>query len=516
MKNTFYITTPIYYPSGKLHIGNAYTTVAADAMARYKRMRGFDVFFLTGTDEHGQKIQRKAEEVGTTPKAYVDEIVAGIKDLWQVLNINYDKFIRTTDDYHIKAVQDIFQKLYDQGDIYKSQYEGWYCTPCETFWTLSQLNEGNVCPDCGREVEKTKEESYFFKMSKYQDQLLEYIEAHPDFIQPQSRRNEMLSFIKSGLHDLAVSRTTFDWGIPVPFDPKHIVYVWLDALTNYINALSKEQMAKYWGEPTVHLVGKDIVRFHTVIWPTILMALDLPLPNQVFAHGWLMLDGGKMSKSKGNVVDPIVLSERYSVDAIRYFVLREMPFGADGNFSNESLINRINADLANDLGNLVSRTVAMIDKYFGGSVKATGVNEDVDNELKLIALGAAAETENMMDQMFFSNALAEGWKLISYCNKYIDLTLPWVLAKDEEKKPRLQQVLYNLAEAIKIASVLISPVMPETAEKIRNVLGFTAYSGWDADKAWNEQNQYRVTKSDALFPRLDLEKELSELGVWEG
>ncbi|HHU62730.1 MAG TPA: methionine--tRNA ligase [Clostridiales bacterium] len=512
---TFYITTPIYYPSDKLHIGHSYTTVAADAAARFKRMLGYDVHFLTGTDEHGQKIERIARDHGVTPKAYVDKIVAGIKELWDLLDISYDHFIRTTDDYHVKTVQKIFKKLYDQGDIYKSEYEGWYCTPCESFWTQHQLKEGN-CPDCGRPVELVKEESYFFRLSKYQDRLVKYIEEHPDFIQPQSRRNEMLNnFLKPGLEDLCVSRTSFKWGIPVTFDDDHVIYVWIDALSNYITALgylsdNPEKFERYW-PANVHLVGKEIVRFHTIIWPIMLMALGLELPKQVFGHGWLILEGGKMSKSKGNVVDPAVLVERYGVDAVRYFLLREVPFGADGVFSNEALVTRINADLANDLGNLLSRTVAMVDKYFGGVIPEPQTEEDVDSDLKRLALDTPNRVEELMDQLLFSKALAEIWRLIGRTNKYIDETMPWILAKEEDKRGRLGTVLYNLAECLRIIGVLIKPFMPNTPAKIFHQLGIAEGELTD----WSSVKEYgslpagtRVNRGEVIFPRLDIKKEL--------
>lgn len=517
-KKTYYISTPIYYPSGKLHIGHSYTTVAADAVSRYKRLTGYDVMFLTGTDEHGQKIQRKAEERGITPKQYVDEIVSGIKELWKLMKITNDKFIRTTDGEHVDAVQKIFRRLYDQGDIYKSEYEGWYCTPCESFWTKTQLVDGK-CPDCGREVELTKEESYFFRLSKYQDRLIKHIEENPDFIQPVSRQNEMLNnFLRPGLEDIAVSRTTFNWGVPVSFDDKHVVYVWIDALSNYITALGYSAQEdslfqKYW-PADVHLVGKEIVRFHTIIWPAMLMALELPLPKQVYGHGWLLLEGGKMSKSKGNVVDPQILVDKYGLDAIRYFLLREVPFGSDGVFSNEALINRINSDLANDLGNLVSRTVAMIDKYFGGSIPADKVSGEFDSELIGLVRETPAKVETLLDKLQFSTALSEIWKAVSRTNKYIDETMPWVLAKDEANGPRLAQVMYNLAETLRIIAILIQPCMPETPEKIWNQLGITDRSlvEWEKAKEWGVYPVgTSVNKGEVIFPRIDLKKELEEI-----
>ncbi len=518
---TFYITTPIYYPSGKLHIGHSYTTVAADAMARYKRMQGFDTMFLTGTDEHGLKIEQKAAAKGVTPKEYVDEIVAGIKDLWKLLNISNDKFIRTTDDYHEKAVQKIFEKLYKQGDIYKGHYEGHYCTPCEAFWTETQLKDGK-CPDCGGEVHLAKEEAYFFKLSKYADRLVEYYEAHPDFIQPISRKNEMINnFIKPGLEDLCVSRTSFTWGIPVTFDKGHIVYVWMDALSNYITAMGAfsdddSNFKKYW-PADVHLVGKEIVRFHTIIWPAILMALDLPLPKQVYGHGWLLLEGGKMSKSKGNVVDPVVLCDRYGVDAIRYFLLREVPFGADGVFTNEALINRINSDLANDLGNLLSRTSSMVGKYFGGRLPEAQAAGDFDDSLTELAGETKALVEASMDAMQFSTALTDLWKFVSRTNKYIDETAPWVLAKDECNAPRLGRVMYNLCEALRHISVMLAPFLPDTSDKIAAVLGLS-----DGQRTWQSLEKWgalcptaEIGKTEPIFPRIDAEKELAELEAAE-
>lgn len=518
-KKKYYITTPIYYPSDNLHIGHSYTTVAADTEARYKRLRGYDVMFLTGTDEHGQKIQRKAEAQGITPKQYVDHIVSGIQELWRLMDITNDRFIRTTNEAHVAAVQKIFKQLYDQGDIYKSQYEGHYCTPCESFWTETQLVDGK-CPDCGREVEMMKEESYFFRLSKYQDRIIEYIENNPDFIQPVSRKNEMINnFLKPGLEDLCVSRTTFDWGIPVTFDDKHVVYVWVDALTNYITALGyggtdDSACRRYW-PADVHLVGKEIVRFHTIIWPAILMALNLPLPKQVFGHGWLLIDGGKMSKSKGNVVDPVVLVNRYGSDAIRYFLLREVPFGSDGLFTNEALINRINSDLANDLGNLVSRSVAMALKYFGGAVPAERREEPLDTEIQELFGQLAGTVENYMDQLLFSNALAEIWKCVSRLNKYIDETTPWILAKEEDKRPRLAAVLYTLLEGIRHIAVLIEPFMPRTPAKIYAQLGIepgSPITQWESAYYWGGyQTGTKVVKGESLFPRIDVNEELERL-----
>ena len=519
-KGTYYITTPIYYPSSNLHIGHTYCTVMADAMARFKRMTGYDVMFLTGTDEHGQKIMNIAQEKGVTPQEYVDGVVAGIKDLWKTMEISNDDFIRTTEPRHIKRVQDIFMRLYEKGDIYKSEYEGLYCTPCESFWTESQLVDGK-CPDCGRPVQPAKEEAYFFKLSKYADRLLALYEEHPEFLQPESRKNEMVAFINQGLEDLCISRSTFDWGIPVPIDTKHVIYVWLDALTNYITALGwpdePEKYDKYW-PADVHLVGKEIVRFHSIIWPAMLMSADLPLPKQVRGHGWLLLGGEKVSKSKASkgvdVVDPVVLIDRYGIDALKYFLLREYTFGQDGIFTNEVMLKRMNYDLANDLGNLVSRTVSMIEKYNGGFVPEAKGEEVVDTDLKAIATGAAAKVEEQMDKFAFNMALEEIWVVVRRANKYIDETTPWILAKDEALKDRLDTVMHNLAETIRIISVLIYPFMHTTADKIRKQMGlWYAEPVWDDALVFDMMNGEQVKKGDAIFPRLDIEKELEELAA---
>ncbi|MCB2291260.1 methionine--tRNA ligase [Clostridium sp. CS001] len=515
-KKTYYITTPIYYPSANLHIGNTYTTVAADAIARFKRLTGYDVMFLTGTDEHGQKLQGIAEEKGVTPKEYVDEIVAGIQDLWKLMDISYDKFIRTTDDYHKKAVQKLFKQLYDQGDIYKGAYEGWYCTPCESFWTGTQAVDGK-CPDCGRPVEKAKEEAYFFKMSKYADRLIEYIETHPEFIQPESRKNEMLNnFLRPGLQDLCVSRTTFNWGIPVEFDPGHVIYVWVDALSNYITALGyngedTSLYEKYW-PADVHLIGKDILRFHTIYWPIMLMALDLPLPKQVFGHGWLLVDGGvRMAKSRGNVVDPVVLVNHFGVDAVRYFLLHEIPFGSDGIFTSEIFIKKTNSDLANDLGNLLSRTVTMIEKYFDGIIPAPKDVADVDNELIELALAVPVKVEKSLENLKLPEALDHIWALIRRTNKYIDETTPWILGKDESQKGRLGTVLYNLVESLRMTSVLISAFLPTTSGKINEQLNVSAGT-WESLASFDGTIAgTKINKGEVMFPRIDVEAKIEEL-----
>lgn len=511
----FYLTTPIYYPSDNLHIGHTYTTVAADVIKKFKKTQGYDVYFVTGSDEHGQKIQEKAKENGLTPKKYVDKIVADIKKLWKLLEIDYDTFIRTTDDYHVKVIQDIFTKLYEKGEIYKSKYEGHYCTPCEAFWAESQLVEGK-CPDCGREVHLAKEEAYFFKLSEYRDKLLDYYEKNPDFIQPLSRKNEMINnFLKDGLEDLCVSRSSFDWGIQVPFDPGHVVYVWIDALSCYITALGygsedDKNFKEFW-PADIHLVGKEIVRFHTIIWPAILMALDLEPPKKVFGHGWILFEDDKMSKSKGNVIYPEPIIELYGIDAFKYFLLREFSFGQDGSFHREKFLQRLNSDLANDLGNLVSRTITMIEKYNEGIVPKPKVQDELDTSLKEMGVNVADKVEEYMDKLNFSSALEEIWKFVRRTNKYIDETAPWILAR-EDSKDRLDTVLYNLSEGLRIISILIKPFMEKTSGEIRKQLGISSEALWDNAKVWeNIEQGTKVQRGNIIFPRLEIEKELKVL-----
>lgn len=516
MSKKYYLTTPIYYPSDNLHIGHTYCTVAADAIKKYKTLQGYEVYFTTGSDEHGQKLMQKAHEYGMEPKEYIDHIVSNIKDLWKTMDIDYDYFIRSTDEIHEKNVQEIFQKLYDKGEIYKSEYEGYYCTPCESFWTESQLGEGHTCPDCGRETHLAKEEAYFFRLSKYRDKLLKLYEEHPEFIQPESRKNEMVkNFLEGGLEDLSVTRSSFDWGVKVPFDDKHIVYVWIDALSCYLTGLgygwNEKQFNEYW-PADVHLVGKEIIRFHTIIWPAILMALDMPLPKQVFGHGWILFDDDKMSKSKGNVVYPEPIIKLYGVDALKYFLLREFSFGSDGSFTKEKFMSRLNSDLANDLGNLLSRTVSMVIKYNDGKLQRTDSSTEFDKSLEEIAVGIRDKVEAAMETYQFSDALEAIWTLVRRANKYVDETEPWVLAKDPEKLPVLNNVLYHLAESLRIISNLISPFLTNTSKEIRRQLGLNGEIKWeDANVFGLIKDGTTVTKGDVIFPRLDIKEEIEKL-----
>ncbi len=514
MKQKFYITTPIYYPSGKWHLGTCYTTVVCDAIARFKRMQGFDVFYLTGTDEHGKKIEKSAQHAKMPPKEYVDKQVDSLLNIWKSLDISYDKFIRTTDSYHKEAVQKIFQKLYDNGDIYKSKYQGWYCTPCESYWTKTQL-DGDKCPDCGREVELTEETSYFFRLSKYQDRLIDLIENNPEFLQPNTRQNEMLNnFLRPGLQDLAVSRTSFDWGIRVPFDDEHIIYVWIDALTNYITALGymtgDDSLFKKFWPADIHMMGKEIIRFHSIIWPAILMALDIPLPKKVYGHGWMLFGSDKISKSKGNIIDPVVLSERYTIDAVRYYLLREIPFGQDGTYTNYNFLARINSDLCNSLGNLLSRTTAMVKQYFNGVLPTRQQDGEHDQDLINLANGLYNKVKDNMDALLVPEALNEIWTLINRANKYIDQTTPWILGRDKQKHPRLATVLYNLIECLRLVGVVLLPFLPQTARRILSDLSINGIDTFEGNIEFGKlEGGEIITKSPALFERINIDSELS-------